>query len=284
MKNMNTNHRTTTKSCLQRYLLPSITGRGLGVGLLLLASLVLGACSSDSDSSNGNEPKNTGYTETIVSEAPVWAIDWTNNQERPNWAEPAQGSYENSTILKVQIEETLKPFASDGDLLAIFINGELRGMAAPAQTLSGQAESGKFLLKAWGNESGTETVNMSLSYYSQTLKHIFTLSGDINLNSDETTGIDEAFIPAFTYGSAKYPVVMPLNAAAILAKADIKPVAGDCFAAFVGDECRGICASPADGLSLTVYGRQAGESITVKYYQAATSKLFTFADAAKTKR
>ena len=248
----------------------------------MLATLVC-ACSSDSDSSNGNGNGNgdgsKAYTETTVIEAPVWAIDWTNNQERPNWAEPAQGTYENSTILKVQIEEALKPFASDGDLLAIFINGELRGMAAPAQTLSGQAEPGKFLLKAWGNESGTETVNMSLSYYSQTLKHIFTLSGDINLDSDETTGIDEAFIPAFTYGSAKYPVVMPLNAAAILAKADIKPVAGDCFAAFVGEECRGICASPADGLSLTVYGRQAGESITIKYYQAATSKLFTFENA-----
>ena len=253
----------------------------------MLAMLVC-ACSSDSDSNtndngNGNGDGSKAYTETTVSEAPVWAIDWTNNQERPNWAEPAQGTYENSTILKVQIEEALKPFASDGDLLAIFINGELRGMAAPAQTLSGQSEPGKFLLKAWGNESGTETVNMSLSYYSQTLKHIFTLSGDINLDSDETTGIDEAFIPEFTYGSAKYPVVMPLNAAAILAKADIKPVAGDCFAAFVGEECRSICASPADGLSLTVYGRQAGESITIKYYQAATSKLFTFADAAKIK-
>ena len=249
----------------------------------MLAMLVC-ACSSDSDSnSNGNEPKNTGYTETTVSAAPVWAIDWTNNQERPNWTEPIGSNYENSTILKVQIEETLMSYASKDDLLAIFINGELRGMAAPAQTLSGQSEPGKFLLKAWGNESGTETVNMSLSYYSQTLKHIFTLSGDINLDSDETTGIDEAFIPEFTYGSAKYPVVMPLNAAAILAKADIKPVAGDCLAAFVGEECRGICVSPAEGLSLTVYGRQAGESITIKYYQAATSKLFTFADAAKIK-
>ena len=155
----------------------------------MLATLVC-ACSSDSDSSNGNGNGNgnesKAYTETTVSAAPVWAIDWTNNQERPNWAEPAQGTYENSTILKVQIEEALKPFASDGDLLAIFINGELRGMAAPAQTLSGQAESGKFLLKAWGNESGTETVNMSLSYYSQTLKHIFTLSGDINLGKTFT--------------------------------------------------------------------------------------------------
>ena len=71
--------------------------------IVLLASLVLGACSSDSDSSNGNGNGNgnesKAYTETTVSAAPVWAIDWTNNQERPNWTEPIGSNYENSTIL-----------------------------------------------------------------------------------------------------------------------------------------------------------------------------------------
>ena len=246
--------------------------------IVLLASLVLGACSSDSDS-NGNEPKNTGYTETIVSEAPVWAIDWTNNQERPNWAEPAQGSYENSTILKVQIEETLKPFASDGDLLAIFINGELRGMAAPAQTLSGQAEPGKFLLKAWGNESGTETVNMSLQYYSQKLKHLFTLSGDINLDSDETTGIDEAFIPEFTYGSAKYPVTKTVAVEPLLTKVGLTPASGNMVGAFVGEECRGtVSLSTSGSTQLLIFGRTAGESLTLKYYDVLAGKLYTIAN------
>ena len=126
----------------------------------MLAVLIWACDSSDSDS------EELAFTETEVSEAPVWQMDWTNNQEKPNWTEPDESVYENSTILKVQIDKTLKPYASEGDMLAIFVNGELRGMTTPVQTLNGQKELGKFLLKVWGNESGTETVNMSLSYYS----------------------------------------------------------------------------------------------------------------------
>ena len=29
----------------------------------------------------------TAYTETAVTEVPVRQIDWSNNQERPNWTE-----------------------------------------------------------------------------------------------------------------------------------------------------------------------------------------------------
>ena len=250
---------------------------------VLLASLVLGACSSSDDDNNVNDPKNAAYTETTVTEAPAWQIDWSNNQERPNWTEPDGSLYANWTILKVQIEDALKAYASDGDLMALFVNGEIRALAKPAVSVGGGTATGKFLMKAYGNETGSETVNMSLQYYSSTLKHLFTLTGDINLDADETTGIDEAYIPEFTLGSAKYPVVMNLNVSTIIAKASIQPAQGDYFAAFVGNECRGV-SSAFDNLSLIVYGCEEGESITLKYYQAATGKVYTFTDAAKTKR
>ena len=246
---------------------------------VLLASLVLGACSSSDDDNNVNDPKNAAYTETTVTQAPAWQIDWSNNQERPNWTEPDGSLYANWTILKVQLEDALMPYASDGDLMALFVNGEIRALAKPAVSVGGGTATGKFLMKAYGNETGTETVNMSLQYYSSTLKHLFTLTGDINLDSDETTGIDEDFIPEFTLGPSKYPVVMAFDGKDILTKAGIKAAQGDCLAAFVGDECRGVCASPAENLTWVVYGRQEGESLTVKYYQAATGKLFTFPDA-----
>ena len=246
---------------------------------VLLASLVLGACSSSDDDNNVNDPKNAAYTETTVTEAPAWQIDWSNNQERPNWTEPDGSLYANWTILKVQIEDALKAYASDGDLMALFVNGEIRALAKPAVSVGGGTATGKFLMKAYGNETGSETVNMSLQYYSSTLKHLFTLTGDINLDSDETTGIDEDFIPEFTLGPSKYPVVMAFDGKDLLTKASIVPAKGDCLAAFVGDECRGICASPAENLTWVVYGRQEGESLTVKYYQTATGKLFTFPDA-----
>ena len=238
----------------------------------LLASLVLGACSSSDD----DDSTNAAYTESSLSEAPVWEIDWTNNQERPDWTAP-----DASTILKVQIEETLQPFVSDGDLMALFVNGELRGLAKPAVTVSGnQTNVGKFLMKAYGNETGEEMVNMSLQYYNQTLKHIFTLSDDISLDSDVTTGIDEDFIPEFTYGSAKYPVVKTVGVEGLLAKADITPASGNIVGAFVGDECRGtVTLSAAGSTLLVIYGRNAGESITLKYYDAAKGQLYTIPGA-----
>ena len=244
---------------------------------VLLASLVLGACSSGGDEIYIISPQ-TAYTETAVSEAPVWQIDWSNNQERPNCS-----LYANWTILKVQIEDALKAYASDGDLMALFVNGELRGLASPSINVgTGQTENGKFVLKAWGNETGSETVNMSLQYYSQTLKHLFTLSDDITLDSDETTGIDEAFVPEFTFGSAKYPVVKTVVVESILTKAGIKPVSGNAVAAFGGKECRGtVSLSETGSTPLLIFGRNAGESLSLKYYDAEKGKLYTIPGAVK---
>lgn len=123
---------------------------------------------------------------------------------------------------------------------------------------------------------------MSLQYYSQTLKHLFTLTDNITLNSDETTGIDEAFIPEFTFGSAKYPVMKAAVVEPLLTKVGITPVSGNKVGAFVGEECRGTVTLSASGATqLLIYGRSAGESVTLKYYDSATSKLYTIPDAVK---
>jgi hypothetical protein len=243
----------------------------------LLASLVLGACSSD-DNGNGN----AAYTVTQVSEAPAWQIDWTSNQERPNWTEPDGTIYENWTILMVKIEETLQPYVSDGDLMALFVNGEIRALAKPAVNVGGGTATGKFLMKAYGNETGTETVRMSLQYYCQNLKQIFTLSDNINLNSEESIGIDEEYVPKFTLGSAKYPVVKSVEVENILKKVGISPAPGYLVGAFVGDECRGTATLSASGSTqLVIYGRNVGESVTVKYFDAAKGVMYTIPNAVK---
>ena len=261
----------------QRYFLPALTGGAWGWVFLL--TLVFCACSTDDDNNND------GYTVYEISEPPVWQVNWNNDQERPNWTDPNASAYENWTIMMVQIEDELAPFVSENDLMAMFINDELRGLASPAVSVGGdESISTKFLMKAYGNETGSETVNVKLSYYCQKLKHMFTLSAKISMDSDGTTGTDEDYIPPFTLGSAKYPAVMSLDAKDLLSKAGIKPAAGDLVSAFVGDECRGVNASPATNQTLVVYGRVEGEPVTLKYYQAATGKLFVFADAAQTKK
>ena len=248
---------------------------------ILLASLAFCACSSDDDGTGSGSGEEVVVTETSSSEAPVWKMDWSNNQERPNWTEPS-AIYENWTIMMVQLEETLQPFASGDDLMAIFINDELRGLASPASIVGSEESSSKFILKAWGNETGSETVKMSLSYYSQKLKHLFTLSANIKLDSDETTGVDEAFIPTFTLGSSKYPVTKAVDVDPILSKIGVQPVSGNIIGAFVGEECRGTVTLPATGKTqLIVFGRSNGESVTLKYYDAANGKLYTITDAVK---
>lgn len=249
---------------------------------ILLASLAFCACSSSDDDGTGSgSGEEVVVTETSSSEAPVWKMDWSNNQERPNWTEPS-AIYENWTIMMVQLEETLQPFASGDDLMAIFINDELRGLASPASIVGSEESSSKFILKAWGNETGSETVKMSLSYYSQKLKHLFTLSANIKLDSDETTGVDEAFIPTFTLGSSKYPVTKAVEVDPILSKIGVQPVSGNIIGAFVGEECRGTVTIPATGKTqLIVFGRSNGESVTLKYYDAANGKLYTITNAVK---
>ena len=136
-------------------------------------------------------------------------------------------------------------------------------------------------MKAYRNEAGDETVTMTLQYYNQQLKHIFTLSADIALDSDETTGIDEDFIPEFTYGSAKYPEMMTVIPETILTRFNIKPTSGSMVAAFVGEECRGTATISATGsTSLIIRCRTQGELITLKYYDNTEKKLYTIRDIA----
>ena len=74
---MNTNHRTTTKSRLQRYLLPSITGRGLGVGLSrLILSPVKCVSSLLAPHTRFSIPFNElSYTTVILSDRPTGPIN-----------------------------------------------------------------------------------------------------------------------------------------------------------------------------------------------------------------
>ena len=137
-------------------------------------------------------------------------------------------------------------------------------------------------MKAYGNEADGDMVQMTLQYYNQRLKHIFTLSDNIELGLDTSTGIDEDFIPEFTLGSAKYPVVKVVGVEGLLTAVGINPTAGNLLGAFAGEECRGKVTLSASGTTwLIIYGREAGESVTLKYYDPAREVMYTIADAVK---
>ena len=219
---------------------------------------------------------------TPVAEAPQWQVDWSYNQERPDWQEPDASDYVNFSVMLVTIEETLQPYASDADLLALFVGDELRGLATPALDMTaGTTDPTRFVLKAYGNESDGERIDATLKYYNAQLRQVFTRSATMVYDIDVVLGIDEPFSPSFTLGSAKYPVTTTLDVAALLAAEAITPADGDIAAAFVGDECRGVCpftsAGPqSEGFMLQCALANEGEAVVLKYYDADRSRILTF--------
>ena len=235
---------------------------------ILLASLTFGACSSDDD----NTP--AGYTVETVSQAPAWQVDYSGSESRPDWQEPNTGDYENWSIMLVQLEDALKPYASGDDLMALFIGGQLRGLTSPAvsQGTGSENDKGTFVLKAYGNEADQNVVSLTLSYYCSQLKQTFSRTVQMRYDMGKVYGLDEDLIPQFTLGAAKYPVVKQLTVTpADLSIDGVTFGSGDMLAAFVGSECRGVTALN----SLTVFGRQEGEAYTLKYYNAATQRVYT---------
>ena len=243
---------------------------------ILLASLTFGACSSDDDNTSA------GYTVETVSQAPAWQVDYSGSESRPDWQEPNTGDYENWSIMLVQLEDALKPYVSGEDLMALFIGGQLRGLTSPAtsQGTGSENDKGSFVLKAYGNEADQNVVSLTLSYYCSQLKQTFSRTVQMRYDMGKVYGLEEDLIPQFTLGAAKYPVVKQVTPASLtaFANAAITPAEGDIVAAFVGSECRGVSTLN----SLTVFGRSAGEHVTLKYYQAATGKVYTFPDAVVT--
>jgi hypothetical protein len=212
--------------------------------------------------------------------APEWQVDWTYNQERPSWQAPNASDYENFTVMVVKIEEALQPYASKDDMLALFVGDELRGLAKPASVVGSNAtDATSFVLKAFGNEADGDLLNVTLKYYNARLKHLFSRTSTIVFSADNVLGIDEDFIPAFTLGSSKYPVVKTIDVSTAISSTGITPAEGDVVAAFVGDECRGVLTLPLkDGELLNVFLREDGETVTLKYYDADSQQVMPLSE------
>lgn len=244
---------------------------------ILLAGLFLGACSSD------DEKENTSFTVEESEAVPSWQMDWSYNQERPDWQAPQASDYENWAVLLVKMEDALLPYISDDDMMAVFVEGELRSLASPALNLGSEepSYSSYFLLKVYGNETQEKLLDIKLCYYNSRLRHIFTRTAQINYQPDEIYGVDEDIIPQFTLGAEKYPVVINVQVDGIIAKAGLTPAEDDICAAFVGDECLGVASLTIDNSTMTIFGHQQDEVATLKYYRAEEKKIYTFPDAVK---
>jgi hypothetical protein len=222
------------------------------------------------------------YTVSEAEEPPVWLVGCTYGERKPSWEEPEKGSYENWSILYVEIEDSLKPYVSNDDRMAVYVNDELRDVASLAIPLGSTDQVGNsFVLKVWGNESENDPINVTLQYYCSQLKHVFTISEICTMG--EVRGIDDDYVPAFTQELASYPKEATLDVNSILDGYGIQPAAGDMVGAFVGAECRGV-GKMADATfsPLTVHCNQVGESVALRYYNAAKGQVMIFTNIFET--
>ena len=261
----------------------------LNYGAALIASLALMcACSSDDDDDKKEEQKTSSYNKETVAQAPEWHVDMNSNDQAPDWQWPDATHYENWALLMVTLEPELAKYASENDLMAVFVNDDLRALSYPSRTTSQQIVDSDghvaFILKVFGNEMSGKIVEFTLKYYSTKLHQMFTLSGNEKFVAEEEYGISELFVPPLTMGSSKFPVVttlsMPIN---VSDESGIKQTNDDLIAVFVDGVCRGTYSfsnntGGGNTVTVPVFSYQQGETATIRYYSAAANAILTFKD------
>ncbi len=248
--------------------------------LILLPSCFI-SCSDDSGNGSPDENGSKAYTAEVVEEEPAWHVNWQYNQTRPDWQEPQASAYENWTVITVTIDDELKATSDSLDMLAVLIGDEVCGLANPAITLGGdqsEADTYTYLMKVYSNQSAETYQAVTLKYYSASLQQVFTAYADISFSRyDDITEL----APSFILGAQKYPQATTLQLT-VTAGTDVQPAAGDLLAAFAGDECRGVCTiydTPiTEPLTMHVYGKDPDETVSLRYYHAASNRVFTFAN------
>ena len=127
-------------------------------GVALVATLLLGACSSSDD----DESKETHGTSMTLEEGtdarPSWVVSYDPNS-LDDWPMSVQ----------IGVQSVLLPYASSEDLMCAMMKGEVRAVSALKET-GGQYY---FMLPIQGN-SGEGSV--TLKYYCDKLHRIFTVS------------------------------------------------------------------------------------------------------------
>jgi hypothetical protein len=230
--------------------------------------MMMWGCSSDSDDNGqGN------HSSFVPSASPTWAMDWSSDATAPDWKEPDVTRFECSMTMLVSLQQSLAAYSTDRDVMAVFVDGDCRGVSYRNKLANGRVEY-LLLVKGTSEETGHA---MELRYYCDSLHHMNVLTA---LRPFEPSNLmDEKYHIhlGVENGSGKYPVSTQVT----LMLPQTLPFTvnpNDKLAVFVDGECRGIGASGGDlydGWRVMVYSRQAGETAQIRYYSAAKGGTYT---------
>lgn len=238
-----------------------------------MASLTLAwGCSSDSSDENGS----SRATFSPVASAPDWHVDLTWHDTAPDWQDPSSTQFECSMNLLVELGHQLVPFSSPGDQMAMFINGECRGVSYRNVTDDGTVV---FLLHVKGT-SEESSQPMQIRYYSAGASQLF-INDEVPTFTPNNL-MEEAFQLVFDpqTTSTKYPELTELTVY-LPAELPFNVSEDDRLAVFVGNECRGVMVDGGElypGWKGDVYGLQQGEKAQLRYYSAEKGGVYVFSE------
>ena len=244
------------------------------IGLLFTAVVLTVACSkSDDDDVNGENSGNGG--ESVKTDRD-WIyfpesglsleFNFFGKDSRPDWQSPSPYDFESFMIWKVTFPFELRLTASQDDLLAVYINDELRAVASPSVKEYGDVENYTYILKILGNEVRSIRQHFTYKYYSAHFNRIFEGSDIGHFMPEETVGVDTECIINGLWEELDdiYPIQTTID---LTLPDDIEPENDEFVAAFVGDELRGLAeAIPSNQrVLLKVFGKEEGEQATICY-------------------
>ncbi len=251
-------------------------GRGMGAAACCL--LLLGAswsCSSDDSSDATSQFAHSTFTS---AESPNWFVDWTASDAAPDWQEPESYTYECSMNMLVTLDPELLPFSTDNDRMAIFINGDCRGVSE--RNVYADNSEIVFLIHVKGSneEMGLQ---MEMRYYSGGAHQLFIDGGTPPFTPNNIIE-GEAFSSNFNpiNSSTKFPYFTELTVM-LPNELPFTVTDNDQMAIFVGDECRGVCISRKNaysGWKGSVSQRQENEQAYVRYYSAEKGGIYILSE------
>lgn len=230
--------------------------------VVLLTSLVLGACSSDDSDSSSK------YT-FKASEKPAWSVNLASSDVAPGWQDIDRSLYESWMYITVKLQDELAKHVSSDDRMVVFIGDEQRTRPAAPNIY---ADGSVYFVMTIGGNSTDREINIRLSYWCAKLRQLFAIEGQATFTPELPYGNTSDYIPPLLKGSKKYPVQNSLTVN-LPEKAPFTPAAGDLVAAFVGEECRGVGSIDKP---FTVFRTTTGETIQLRYYSTDKASIYTF--------
>ena len=249
--------------------------------MLLIPTLALvWGCKDDDDDANTSNSQMGGLKE-ISTGSPDWTIDLMSNEPTPNWVAPDPSLYESWMIAMVRLQEEMKPYITDDDMVAIFVNEELRAVNHPAKPADGQNmgddESTYFILKILGNERANQEVDVTMKYWSSKLRQTFTISGKDTFVPEKVRGVDSELLVDFIMGTSKYPVKSRVNVFFSPEKYGLTSSSSDLIGVFIDGQCRGIKffrKADEKSTNLSVLSYNEGEKANLYYYNLKSNKVY----------